>query len=520
MKQPTETPTSTTAEHSKRIASNSLSLSVRLALVMLISFYTSRVTLEALGEVDFGLFTLISAISTSFIFFSSALGNATQRYLAYELGQESKQGARDVFAISLGFYTVLGLAVFVLGEAGGLYLLYNVLDVPPDRFEAALWVVHCTVISVSIQFASTLYESVLMAHEHMKAYAWIGIVEASLRLVAVWLLLILPTDRLATYGVLLTIGLSAVRIIPAILCHRWYDECRLSIRWRGNQVREIFAFMGWNAVGSAVYTACQYGSDLLLNVFFGPALNAARGIAYQVNTVSNFTTNVFSAVRPQMIKSYASGHIDYLKQLLYSSTRLGFFLTWAMVLPLALRIDYILEWWLTTPPPYTSGITIWMLVFSLINVPSLPVWFALQSVGSVKYPTILGGVISIMSLPISYIVLRFEANPLIPFIVLSAVRVVHVGAMWYALWRCIDLSLYDYTRRVLLPMGLVVVSSALVVLGVDTLIPQTFVGLIGMGVFSLGIVCSAIWVLGLEASERSFVRHELAKRLPLGSLRR
>lgn len=504
------------ADQNKRIASNTFFLFVRLLFVMAVTLYVSRALLEVLGVVDFGIFSLISVVATSFIFFSSSLSNATQRFLSYELGRADARATAEVFGISLSIYAALSLLALLVGEGVGLYLMHCELDIPGERFEAALWVFHATVFSVVIQLFGTLYESVLIARENMRLYAWVGMLEALLKLGAILALFLVPADKLKAYALLYGAAISAVRIIPIVVCTRRYAECRPRLLWRGDKVRQMLGFMGWNGLGTAIYVLVNNGADVLLNVFFGPVLNAAKGIASQINgAVGNFSINFFSAVRPQIVKNYAAGQSEYLVRLIYAVSRYGVYMMWVVTLPIIARMDYVLGLWLGAGriPAHTADISVWVLLCSLVNVINLPLWYALQATGHIRHFTLLGGAISLTALPIAYAGLYAGQGAVYPFVVLAVVRAFHSAAAWYSLRRYMDLRLRHYWTAVLRPVALVILTSGAILLPLNTLIAADFLGLILYSALSLALTLAVVWLLGLEGSERAFVRRTLARKL-------
>lgn len=503
----------TSQGRSDRIATNTVFLVVRMLLWMGVMLYSSRLIFKALGPVDYGIYNIVGGIALTFVFLSSSLATATQRYLAYEIGQRNIEGLKRIYGVSLIIHIALALAVIVIGECVGLYLMYHKLNIPAERFDAALWVFHSTILSLSVMLLGSIYDSVLIARENMRVYAYAGILDALLKLVLVMLLSVAPYDKLIFYAVGSLVLVIVVKCVPAIICFRSYPECRGAIRWDRERFTQMYHFIGWNGVEAGTYAVWNYGLDYLLNIFFGTIVNAARGIAAQINSaVGNFSVQFFTALRSQLVQSYTTGDIDYYKRLIYGSSRYSYFLTWALSLPLMLRMDYVLELWLGSEvPSEAADYARWILAFCLINVLGIPLWNGVQATGNVRRCVLIGTTISLMVLPIVYFGFELGLASVFALQAATLVRLVYVWGNFYALRREVLLSVREYLRRVWVPILGITSVSALMMYYVDQIFDQTFLALCAVSAISFLLIGLLVWFLGLNEYERTFILKRIRK---------
>ncbi len=500
----------------RRLAHNTLFVFVRLVCVLGITLYTSRVVFGALGAVDFGLFVLMWGLVSSFAFFSAAMGSTLQRYLAFELGLGRQREAGQVFGIGLSMHLGLGLLAVVVGEVIGLYLLYHRLEVPSQRLGATLLAMQVMMLGLVLQLVGQAYESVLIAREHLKVYAWVGILEAVLKLCVAYLVVALPGDRLVSYACLFVLSIALARLVPALVCRRLYPESRVGLRWQRTLGLRMLGFGGWSSLSSAVWHICQQGTDLMLNVFFGPIMNAARGITAQVSSaVGNVSLGFFTTIRTQIVGRYASGDRAGFVRLIYSYSRYGCYVLWLLILPLGLRMDYILDLWLGTVPEHTSTLALWALLYTLVNALDTPLSLGIQATGHLRWHVLGGSLVSLVGLPVAYIGLGHGAEAAFALEMLVYTRLAYTAVSFVALDRLVELSWADYSRQTLVPIALVCGLSGATMLALDTTIPSTLVGLgIVVGLCSL-VSGLLIWWLGLEAGERATLRRLLGHWLRL-----
>lgn len=496
--------------NNKRIAKNTLMLYMRMLLIMAVTLYTSRVVLAVLGVEDFGVYNVTGGIATSFVFFSSSLSNATQRYLNFELGKKNLSGANDIFNISILIYVVIALMVVVVAISIGPWLLNDVLVIPDSRLDAAYWVFYAMVFVLVITLVGSVYDSVLIARENMSVYAYVSVFEAIAKLLIVFVLAYADFDKLKLYAVLLLLVCIVIKSITAFICIRKYPECSFRYYWSKKLFRQMFAFIGWNGISTAVWMINEQGLNVLLNIFFGPIVNAARGIAMQVNSaVNNFSSSFYTAVRPQIVKSYASNDLTHFTRLVLSSSRYSFFLMWMICLPILLRVEYILDLWLKNVPEYASQFVCLILVYSCVNVLTYPIWSGIQAVGRLKCFILVGSVIYLTAFPISYIFLKLGYGPMVVFQVLIVVRAIYHFVVMGFLMRYASFSYWRYAIEVMYPILKVCVLSLVVMCLVNQCFSQNFLSLVLVCIICLMVTISIICILGLTEKEKHYITERI-----------
>lgn len=396
----------------KRIARNTLFLYFRLALATGISLYTSRVILQALGVTDYGIYGVVGGIVTMFSFLNTSMAGATSRFLTYELGQGDPVRLRETFATAFLLHGVIALFIIVLAETVGLWFLKNQLVVPPDRMQAAHWVYQLSVINMAIQITQVPYNASIIAHEKIQLYAYMEIIVSILKLLVVYLLVIGTMDKLILYASLSLCIPVLLTIVYRYYCKKNFPESRLRFAWNPQIMKPMLSFSGWDIYGNISVLARSQGVNMLLNIFFGPALNAAANIANHLQgVVVSFGLNLLTASRPQIIKQYAQGNIHDMIALLRHTLRLNFLLLMVVSIPFLLEIDFILKIWLGEVPAYTDILCSCILLFCLFSCMSSVVISGVHATGHIKRPSLINGTLYLMVIPVSYFLYRSGASP-------------------------------------------------------------------------------------------------------------
>ena len=489
--------------NNKRIAKNTVFLYIRMLLIMAVSLYTSRVILQTLGVEDFGIYNVVGGLASSFAFFSSSLSNATQRFLNVELGKNDIQGVSRVFSLSLLVYIVIIVVVVIVAECVGIWLLNNKLVIPIERLGAANWVFHTTIIGLAVTLIGSVFDSVLIARENMKIYAYISVVEVFLKLFIVYTLNWVDFDKLKLYAVLFLLAHFFVKMISVLYCIRKYPECKFRPLWDSNMFGNMFRFIGWNGLGTAVWMINEQGINVLLNMFFGPIVNAARGVSAQVSAaVNNFSNNFFTAVRPQIVKSYAGREYSYFIKLINLSSKYSFFLIWLLCLPIIVRSEGILKLWLHDAPEYASEFVQWILLFNCVNVLTNPFWSGVQAIGNMKKYILVGSLLFLSAFPISYVFLKLGWSPIIVFQVLTVVRIVYLFVTIGIFRQLVEFSLADYCKLVIYPIVKVFILSGVLSLMVSPYIGSGLWGILLMTILCMAITLMCIGLVGMSKGER------------------
>lgn len=473
---------------------------------MLVTLYTSRVILEVLGEVDFGIYNVVGGVSSSFLFISSALSNSTQRFLNFKLGENDMEGAKSVFNNSFIIYSALALVVLIVGIPLGHWFVTHKLVIPAEKMDAAVAVFYVTVVMFIVTMLLSVYDSVMIARENMKLYAYVGVFDAVSKLLIVYALYFTDQDRLVFYAILLCITHIISKAIPMVICIRKYEECRLQWRYQKEMIRQLFSFIGWNGFSCAVWMINGQGINILINTFVGPVANAANGIATQVTqAVNNFSVNFFTAVRPQIVKSYAAKDYAYFNKLIYASCRFSFYLTWMICLPIMSKSDYILKLWLGNPPAYASDFVVWTLLFSALNVVTNPIWSAAQATGKIAKFLMVGSTVYLMAFPISWIFLSFGWEPTIVFQVMCVVRLAYLFTITKILGENIDFPMKRFIKNVIIPVLKVGIPSALIVFPLSRFFSDNFLSLVIFTLISITSTITIVFTLGMHRNERSML---------------
>ena len=391
-----------TEHNNKRVAKNTLFLYFRMILIMLVTLYTSRVILAELGIKDYGVYNVVGGVVMMFSFLNNCMSTSTQRFMTFALGKGDFKKLKDVFSASLNIHIVIGLIIVLLAETIGLWFVNNKLVIPEDRIIAANWVYQFSILTFCVNIIQVPYNAVLIAHEKMNVYAYISIIEAILKLCIVYLLIIVSTDKLIVYGILVFCVQLLIRAIYQIYCKRNYEECKFRLFWERDLYKQMSGFAGWNLFGSIAWLLRDQGLNIVLNLFFGPAINAARGIASQVsNAVMGFISNFQVALNPQITKNYAINNIEEMEKLSYLGVKFSFLLLFTMALPLCINIDYILHLWLVNVPNYSSIFIILIMIDSLVgNIFGVPFMTSLSATGNIRNYQIVVSCIILCILPI------------------------------------------------------------------------------------------------------------------------
>lgn len=502
-------------KNNKEIVKNTLYLYIRTFFTMLISLYTSRVVLSVLGVNDYGIYNVIGGIAGSFSFLSSMLSNATQRYLNVAIGQNDKKEANHVFNMNMLIYLIYAFVSILIVEIGGAWFIENKMILAPERVDAAYWCLHSTVIILFVSLVSSVYESVLIARENMKVYAYMGIYDAIMKLLIVFIVSIITFNKLKTYAVLIALISITSRLIPAIYTLVHYEETKLKFYWDAYNFKSMSKFIGWNFINTVVFILNDQGMNMLLNMFFGPAVNAARGLSVQVKSaVSNFAMGFFTAVRPQIVKSYAAGDTSRFTELIFNSGKFTFFLLWLICLPVMLRIDNILLFWLGNVPDWTAQFVIWILIFNLINCSFCdPMWQGIQAIGELKKYVAIGSFIYFLAFPITWIAFKFNGSPLLAFQILVLVRICYFIITTLIFRKYSYFSLYKYAQSVLSPVLKVVIVSLILSFLINEVMPYDFISTVIVCLLTVFLVGFSIYIVGLNLNERVLLLETIKKKL-------
>lgn len=492
---------------SSRIVKNTMYLYFRSLFVLFISLYTSRVVLRELGVVDYGVFNVVGGVIAMLGFLKSNMHATYQRYFNVEMGRGNYAGVKEMFCSALAVQLILAVVIIVLAESVGLWFLYNKLVIPAERMDAAFWVFQSAVVSFLFTILSGPFGAAITAYERMGAFAVISIVDAVLRLGIVLLLEYIHHDKLITYAFLLLL-ISLLNILFYVTyCKRRIPVVTIGLNWNRENLRSMFSFSGWSLMGLLAQTLKSQGINIVLNLFFGPVVNAARGISYQIlSAVNQFIHSFQTSFRPQLTKSYASGDYGYMKQLYYSATKISYYLIFTLSLPIILETPYILHVWLgNNVPEYTVVFTRLVLLIAFVGTFSNPTSCIVFATGRIKWFSIIVSGMNLLILPIAYLFLWLGYGPVSAFVVSLVMTIVVQLMRIIVTSRMTVLSLIDYFRHVILPTVVYSLLTPWVAYALMRIMPQ--------GIARLVLTCFAsvlssllfAWLVGLNKREKQLL---------------
>jgi len=485
-------------------------LYIRMLLTMAITLYTSRIVLNTLGVEDFGIFNVVGGFVTMFAFLSGAMATATQRFFSFEIGRKDNVQLRKVFSMSVNIHFIIAFVVLFLAETIGLWFVNTQLTIPPDRMVAALWVYQFSILAMMVNIVSVPYNAIIIAHERMNVFAGVSIAEVSLKLLIVFMLQWLGFDKLKLYAVLMFSVALIIRLIYGIYCNYKFKESKFRFFWDKALFQTLMSYAGWNLWGSSASIIMGQGVNVLLNIFFGPAVNAARGIAYQVRSaVQQFVSNFQMAMNPQIIKSYASNDLKYMHQLVFQGAKYSFFLLFVISLPIFIETEIILRLWLKIVPEYTVIFTRLIIVNILVDSVSGPLMTAAHASGKIKLYQSVVGLLLILNLPISYLFLKMGLSPEVTLYVSIGLSLIALYARLKIISPLVNLSIKEYLKAVvfrIIPVATVAfIPPSLVFLSLE----ENFVRLLLTGVTSLVSVLVTIYYIGLGKTEQKFMNRKV-----------
>lgn len=503
-----------TSANNKRIAKNTLVLYIRMFLMMAISLYTSRVVLRTLGVEDFGIYNVVGGIVSMMGVINGAMSVSTTRYLTFELGKGDIGRLKQTFSMCVNIYAILAIILFVLSETVGVWFLNTQLIIPEERMDAANWVFQFSIISTIFSLLTNPYNAVIISREKMNIYAYISLVDAILNLAIVYLLLVISFDKLIVYGFMLMILRILNTSIYYVYCNKKYQESRYFFYWETALFKDLLSYTGWNLFGSTASLVKGQGLNILLNMFFNPSVNAARGIAFQVNSaVSLFFTNFYTAVRPQITKYYAQQDLINMIKLVFRSSKMSFFLILLISLPLIIEAPYVIQLWLGQLPEFVVPFMRLILVITAIDSMAHPLMTTAHATGKIALYQSLVGTMTILNIPISYVFLHLGHEPVIVFEISLIISVVNLFLRLWIVKRLVDFPVLRYIKEVFFNGLFVAIFSSILPVWVNRIVKDDIVG---VGIVCLLAVLSTIVVTyytGLNKSERQFILEFAKKKL-------
>ena len=499
--------------NNKRIAKNTLLLYVRMLILMLVSLYTSRVVLNALGVEDYGIYNVVGGFVAMFSIISGSLSAAISRFITFELGTGNKDKLKSIFSSSITIQILLSIIIFIIAETIGLWFLNEKLVIPENRLVAANWCYQFSIASFIFSMISVPYNASIIAHERMSAFAYIGIVEAVGKLIIAFSIAFSPMDHLLFYSMMGMILALLIQITYGWYCKRSFEECTFHFIWDKDLLAKLFSFAGWNFIGSSAVLLRDQGVNIVLNLFCGPVVNAARGVALQVNfAITGFVQNFMTALNPQITKSYACGDKDSMFKLVFQGARFSYYILLLLGLPILVNTGFIMELWLKTVPDYAIIFVRLLIVLALSECISNPLITSMLATGNIRNYQIVVGGLQLLNLPFSYILLQIGFSPEVTIYVAIFISQCCLCARLFMLHKMIDLKIKKYLISVYFNViGVTIISAAIPVFALYLLGTTTIVSFIFLSVLSVISVITVGLFWGCTNDERQFVLMQIRK---------
>ena len=433
------------SEGNKRIAKNTIYLYIRMFITILVSLYTSRIVLQVLGASDYGLYSVVAGVLAMFSMFNGALTAGTQRFLNYAMGEEDDNKLKKTFSIAFSLHIYVALAIFVIGQTVGYWFVINYLNIPDGRMTAAIWVYELSLFSFLISLVQIPFQSCIIAHEHMNIYAYMSIYDVVMKLIVIFLIQFLTYDKLILYAILIFAVHTSSVIIYNAYCRHHYEECRFKMVTDKGMMKEIASFSGWNLLGGSIGPITNQGVNILLNIFCGTIVNAARGLSMTVSVyVMQFVTNFQMAANPQIVKLFAAKEYDKFYKLIINNCRISVYLFLLIAIPVFIEIEFVLGFWLGDYPDYTEVFIQIILIQSFFQAINRPINMSVHASGNIKWMNITNALFMLIVLPVSYLVLKVGYSP---------VSVYWVNVLFFVTDNVV--CLYYSHKYTMLPVGII-----------------------------------------------------------------
>lgn len=499
------------AESNKRLAKNTLFMYMRMLITMIVSLYTSRVVLNTLGTDNFGIYNLVGGIVTFFASLNTAMTNATQRFLNYELGLGNTEQMKKTFSTSMTAHISLALLLLLLAESVGLWFVNTQLRIPADRIAAANWVYQFSILTFMVNIIRVPYNASIIAYERMSFYAYLSIVEVTLKLAAVYLLVISKWDKLIYYSALMFAVPLLCNIIYRGYCRRKFDTCVYTSCWDKKLYFRMIGFSGWSMVGGATTIGTQQGGNILINIFSGLTANAAFGISNQVSSaIYGFVSNFQLAFNPQIMKLYAQKATDTLNKLVLRTSLFSFYLLLIIAVPLILNMDTVLQLWLKNVPEYTAAFCTLMILFNLIDAIQAPLWIAIYATGNIKWHALGVGILTLLTLPIAWVLLKAGMSPTVFFVIRCAVNLIIAVFRTVYIKHAMGFPSGQYLREVVLRAGVVLCCAGGMAYLLKTYLPASLSSFLFETALSCALTILIIYAIGTSKADKRYL-HEMIR---------
>lgn len=506
---------SSNTSSNKRIAKNSIFLSIRMVIVLLISLYTTRVLLQVLGVVDYGVYNVVCGFVLMFSFLNTSMSNGIQRFFNFEFGKNGEKGANRVYCTSLYIQALLALVIVILVEFVGIWYLHNKMVIPEERINAAEWIFQYAIITFVIGIMQAPYMAAVISHERLDFYAVLSVLETLLKLGVVFLLPTIHSDKLIVYGFLIMLCHFIIATSYYIYCKKNFKEIRFHWGLDNEMFKQMLGFSGWNLFGSFSNMMRDQGINLILNFFFGPVVNAARGVAMQVNSgVTGLVTSILTPVRPQVIQSYARGEIDRVFNLTYTISKFSIYFLLVLSLPLCIELDFVLKIWLgSNIPNHTQAFIIIILLTSAVLIPMGSQATLVHASGNMRAYQVIGSLVKILSVPVAFVLMKLGYAPewsLVMVLLFDAIGLV-VGM--FILSNIISFSVVEYSKKVFIPILPVAALGGLASFFVHSLFDNEILRFFVVTAASTFVMILTIYLVGMTKEEKFMIKDIVSSKI-------
>lgn len=492
----------------RRIAKNTVLLYLRSLISLFISLWTSRLVLKGLGVDDYGVYGVVGSFVSMFSIVTGSLNGAISRFLNFAMGKGDKEEQANTFALSLNIMAILAIIVVLLTETFGLWFLYNKMTIPPDRVNAAFWCFQFSVLSSVSSFLVVSFTASIIAHEKMGVFAYIDVGEVVLKFFIALLITFSlgNTDKLILYAALLLGVTLTKQMISRIYAMKHFDECRIRWYWNKQKFIEMFSYAGWSFLGKTSGTFAGQGVNMVINVVFGPAVNAARSLSWTViHSVQIFVNNFTMAINPQVTQSYASGDHNYMKQLLFRGSKFSYYIMWMIVLPLILETEFVVKLWLGEYPDHTINFIRLALLYNLISTLQIILAMGIRATGKIQWMQISFSLLEFLVFIGAYLLLHNGFAPEWSYICSLFVSVLKVLVMWVLSKKQLGISIIEFLRSIVLPSSIVTVLSACIPIIIRYNMPDGWLRFMIVLMVCLLSTSICILFLGCMPSERKMI---------------
>lgn len=473
---------------------------------MLISLYTSRVILQALGVEDYGIYNVVGGVVAMLSVITGALTTTISRFITYEIGSGDKERLNKVFSTSKVVQLIMTMIVIILIEIVGMWFLRAKMQIPEGRMTAAIWVLNFSLLSFCVDLISIPYNACIVAHEHMKAFAYVSIIQAIAKLGICFIIMSIPFDRLIAYAALMLLVSIGVRLFYSIYCHHHFDESKARLKFHKETFKEMFSFAGWSFFNNGIYIINTQGVNMLINVYYGVVFNAARGIANQVEgAVISFVNSFTTAINPQITKCYAAGELDEMYTLVSRGARFSYYLMFIMALPIICETDAILGIWLVDVPEKASVFIKLSLVNVLIDCVGNSSYTANVATGKIKLYSILVSVITILIFPITWIVYSVGGAIETPYVIYIGARLMILVVRMALMKKYIGFSVLKFIKDAYIPVILTTVLASLPSLLILQFVPSSSFRFVLSLIVGVSMVALTAFCVGMTSGERSMI---------------